>query len=247
MQCKPSILRWLIVPAFSVLAACQTAASPDPVETSFAEAYPAANCEPPKPYGGYLLWAENPSVPPSSTVRLTPWYSAQPGVMEPVPNGCLQIDEVEGPGKLSADGAAVQVGADAASGANVFVRGHVGNSKISGRIIVYEPAVLPLVGRWSQREGECMGAEPLRELVFNGDGTFTVTWAPFEVYKDYWGTYTFDAETGRLVLVPEGGNHVPTDAGLNGVALLDPEGLDPGAGFFGSPMQGKSCSAPFRR
>lgn len=51
--------------------------------------------------------------------------------------------------------------------------------------------------------------QPIEELVFHADGSFSVTWTPFEVYRDYWGTYTYDLETGSIDLEVTGGNHVP--------------------------------------
>ncbi len=38
------------------------------------------------------------------------------------------------------------------------------------------------------------------ELKLTAGGEFDVTWQPFEAYRDYWGTYTYDAATRRLVL-----------------------------------------------
>ena len=49
-------------------------------------------------------------------------------------------------------------------------------------------------------------------------GTFDVTYQPFETYVDYWGSYRFDAATGKLDLKVEGGNFVPSDIRLNGTA-----------------------------
>ena len=51
----------------------------------------------------------------------------------------------------------------------------------------------------------------VQELHFDASGGFSVTWIPFEVYKDYWGTYTYDLATGALSLTVEGGNYVPPD------------------------------------
>ncbi len=51
----------------------------------------------------------------------------------------------------------------------------------------------------------------IEELHFDADGSFSVTWIPFEVYKDYWGTYAYDLATGSISLSVAGGNYVPTD------------------------------------
>ncbi len=238
-------MRCLILPFLVFLAACATPREAKPEISGIAEAAPPPDCTPSAPYGGYLFWMDSPSVPPGSSVRLTPWFTPQPGVMESVPEGCFTADEVDGPGQLLEDGRTVRIAADASSGSVVVVRGRIGDAGISGRIIVYAPQAMPLVGTWSQSGADCGSAEPLRELVFKGDGTFSATWTPFEAYKDYWGTYTYDQ--GLLSLTPSGGNHIPADAGLSGPAGLSGDTLDPGPGFFGSPVRGVLCEAPFRR
>jgi len=57
---------------------------------------------------------------------------------------------------------------------------------------------------------------PIGELIFEADGTFSVTWTPFELYRDYWGEYSFDLASGRIDLAITGGNYVPSDAKLDG-------------------------------
>ena len=208
---------------------------------------PPPDCAPPAPYGGYLFWMEDLSVQPGAQVKLTPWFTPQPGVMEDVDARCLTITEVSGPGQLLEDGRTVAVNPDAGDGSAVLIRGTIGDTAISGRIAVYDRSRLPIVGYWHQRPEECQGSEPMRELVFNGDGTFSATWMPFEVYKDFWGTFTYDAETRELVLTPAGGNHVPPDAKLRATIELTSDTLDPGPGFAGSPSGGPGCDAPFRK
>ena len=56
------------------------------------------------------------------------------------------------------------------------------------------------------------------------DGTFSVTWMPFEVYRDYWATYRYDSEQGTLDLAIEGGNHVPEDVDGSGSFVIDEDG-----------------------
>ena len=51
----------------------------------------------------------------------------------------------------------------------------------------------------------------MRELVFTGGNEISVTWTPFEVYKDYWGRYTDDPDTGAFNFEIEGGNQFPGD------------------------------------
>jgi hypothetical protein len=47
---------------------------------------------------------------------------------------------------------------------------------------------------------------------------------PFELYRDYWGTYRYDSEEGTLDLAIEGGNYVPEDVDGSGYFVVDEEG-----------------------
>jgi hypothetical protein len=91
-----------------------------------------------------------------------------------------------------------------------------GRRLISADVYVDTRASNPLRGIWSQTgEIPCDGTperlplKPILELAFHGDRTFSVTWLPFEVYKDYWGFYTFDQPPGRLNMGIRRGNYVP--------------------------------------
>ncbi len=63
----------------------------------------------------------------------------------------------------------------------------------------------PLLGGWRQSGWKlCTPAPslpagsidpPVEELLFNPDGTFSVTWTPFERYRDYWGHYKYSVVT----------------------------------------------------
>lgn len=106
-----------------------------------------------------------------------------------------------------------------------------GRRVLSGEIFIYTPEANPLVGVWhEQGRTDCASGallepqEPIRELVFKADGTFTVTWAPFEIYHDYWGAYTFDPAVASLSLQIDGGNYVPTQTDLEGGFTIDEEG-----------------------
>jgi len=106
------------------------------------------------------------------------------------------------------------------SGSVFTLRADIENGRriIAIEIRVFTPESDPLVGYWGEVEQRACGTSavivpeaPIEELIINADGTFTVTWFPFETYKDYWGTYTFDPEQGTLELVIEYGNYVPDD------------------------------------
>lgn len=54
----------------------------------------------------------------------------------------------------------------------------------------------PLVGQWTEEvqyacgtKAEVVPKEPLKELILENGGTFSVTWHPFESYVDYRGAY----------------------------------------------------------
>lgn len=92
---------------------------------------------------------------------------------------------------------------------------------------VYEPLAYDIIGFWTElQQLPCDGGAPFEpdpeigELVFEDTGELSVTWRPFEVYYDYWGTYTYDEATGALVLEVEGGNYVPDDLDLEGTASV---------------------------
>jgi hypothetical protein len=79
------------------------------------------------------------------------------------------------------------------------------------RVHVYTPEAQPLVGLWHEEaQIACGTAEVVApetrigELRFGADGTFSVTWHPFEIFVDYWGMYEADREAGTLTLVIEG-------------------------------------------
>ena len=55
-------------------------------------------------------------------------------------------------------------------------------------------------------------------------GDFSITYFPFESYRDFWGKAQFDATAGTLTMTTTGGNRVPANADLSGKATLTPGG-----------------------
>ena len=96
---------------------------------------------------------------------------------------------------------------------------------------VFTPEADPLGRNWREEAQlacdtleEVASEEPIGELQFRADGSFSVTWMPFELYRDYWGSYRYDSEGGTLDLAVEGGNHVPEDVDGSGSFVIDEDG-----------------------
>ncbi len=95
----------------------------------------------------------------------------------------------------------------------------------------YEDAAL--VGRWREEAQIACGtgadvpvapSSRIGEIAFRADGSFSVTWMPFESYKDYWGTFEADNLAGRLSLFVQYGNYVPSELDTEGSYEVAPGG-----------------------
>jgi len=71
---------------------------------------------------------------------------------------------------------------------------------------------------------EITPADPIGELLFLADGTLAVTWVPFEVYHDYFATYTADLDTQTLHFQVSRGNYIPPDVDGEGHIAFDAQG-----------------------
>jgi hypothetical protein len=110
-----------------------------------------------------------------------------------------------------------------------------GEVTLTRDIFVYLPEQHPLAGGWGElAEIDCRsGAERpfvennhIQALYFDPNGSFVVTWFPFEVYHDYWGHYTYDKATQTLTMEVEGSNFLPKNIRLSGRAVIDELGID---------------------
>jgi dienelactone hydrolase len=153
------------------------------------------------------------------------------------------------------DGAAIDrqtgvltIGADTSPGSVFTVTASVENGKYtpSVEVHVFTPESNPLVGNWHEvgqitcdnQQEVSVDSNRIGELVFNADGTFSVTWMPFEVYKDYWGTYTFDLAAHTLSLSVQSGNYEPGDVHGSGRFSIDAQGrLHLEEMWLGTPQQ----------
>jgi hypothetical protein len=150
--------------------------------------------------------------------------------------------------------AAAPVGSQLTVIAELTVRGK--KRRVEGRVLVIDPRPQPWAGLWSETSrllcaspGKAGGPDPtpaekaplIRELMLNEDGTFTVTWFPFERYKDYWGSYAVDGKTGAVTFTVTGGNSVPPPgADLTGTLRIEPGvGLVLSDLYLGAPSNAK--------
>jgi hypothetical protein len=167
------------------------------------------------------LWMANSfTIQPGETIELKPFTRECCVFDTPVENACILWSMKEKvPGvHLDPDG---KVTVDSTAGSGTYeVTGDLeeGKKTLNTKIAIYSPSQNPLVGMWKEySEFDCTTKkefEPelkILEAEFKADGTFSITWTPFEVYKDYWGTYTFDLKTGNITLSNISGNYVPKD------------------------------------
>lgn len=138
-------------------------------------------------------------------------------------------------------------------GDKVVVTANVAGQSVFQEVHVIDPHPNPIAGSWTQ-EGtpQCTGSaptEPVRELVIARDGRFTLTFTPFETYKDYWGTYTWDQATGALTMRAVGGNRIPRGIDLAGTARAANGRLTLRGVWLGQPEPGapRTCTYTFRR
>lgn len=235
---KPAAV--LLVPCLA-LTACvpkPEAAPPPPPDTA---------CYPPVWHFAFLA-TDTKVYRQGATVRVTPTVDISPAGTEALPLRCTSDWSVSGPAALSADRTSITISPDAPVGATVTVGFRHAGKPVEMRFRVVAKDEIVLTGRRSQRSVEgCAAPEPVRELEFRPENRFSVTFVPFETYQDYWGTYAWDADTGRLRLTVEGGNFVPSNLDLDGVAELK-EGRLRLTGLFlgsrdGAPRSG--CSYVF--
>jgi hypothetical protein len=105
-----------------------------------------------------------------------------------------------------------------------------GRRRLTLPVYIYTEEGNPLFGTWSESARlDCAGGtsvpeQRIGELWFLADGSFRVTWSPFELYFDYWGDYSYDLGTGALELTLTGGNYEPSDVDGVGAFAIQPDG-----------------------
>ena len=73
-------------------------------------------------------------------------------------------------------------------------------------------AKMQLVGVWHENSSD---AGSIKELIFRDDGTFSVTKIPFDVSKDYSGTYTIAPKKHILHLKITDSKYTPSDIDIS--------------------------------
>jgi hypothetical protein len=156
-----------------------------------------------------------------AVVKVTPSVDRSPAGTVEIPLRCTSGWRVTGPATLAADRTTIAIAPDAPPGAIVQSNSATPASRSSGNSGSSPKDAVVLTGRYTQQGLEgCVAREPVRELEFQPENRFSVTFMPFETYRDYWGTYSFDPATGKLRLTVDGGNFVPPNLDLEGEAEL---------------------------
>jgi hypothetical protein len=160
---------------------------------------------------------------------------------------------------IDADGN-LTVDASATDGDVFTVTADVENGRkiVTSQVYIFTPEGNPFVGAWEEQSqlacsdgAEVTPESKIYELWFRADHRVNVTWMPFELYVDYWGTYTYDLETGALSIAVENGNYVPADIDNSGTFTIDTEGaLELHDMWLGSPQESAApaeCGHVFTR
>ncbi len=153
---------------------------------------------------------------------------------------------------LAADGSALTVMPSAKAGADVTLSAKFCGRPMTRTIRIVGKDEPVLTGMWRQESVTCTGetpSEPLRELDIKDNGEFSITYAPFESYRDFWGAADANMTAGTLAFTITGGNRVPAGAKLTGKAGLAPDGKLILDGFFLSQPEstGGQCRYVFAR
>lgn len=204
--------------------------------------------------GGFLYWMDPPSIEFGESVTLDPMFTPSPWAFEHLPAGCVGELSVHPEGAVEftrlEDGTPVATVTDQAeNGGVITIRTvYAGEEPITATLSAYDPSTNPLVGIWEQIDYEdCPAGSRILELSFRADGTFSVTWTPFESYRDYWGSYDYEQETGLLTLEIDGGNHIPNDVAIQEVGFYEGNMYLKNDGSFGSNSAGNACDMGFEK
>ena len=146
----------------------------------------------------------------------------------PVPNAAVWTVTPPTPG-IAIHPLTGQLTVDAEVPHGTIVTVHGGTHRAA--LYIYDPNVAPLLKNWRETSqfdcetgDEASPEEGINEIIFTPAGEFSVTWHPFEVYRDYWGTYTYEHDTGKLEMTIDGGNYIPSDFDGDGTVMVEADG-----------------------
>jgi len=173
-----------------------------------------------------------------TTVRIRAWVREEGGPPEFIPAACMRDWKIlpEGAARLSPDRTELIIGADAPAGQKLLVTAEAPGGFTHTESLLVGREEVVLTGHWVQAEVDCPAGpgprETIRELEFDNEGRFSVTWYPFKNNKDYWGDARFDAAGKTLSLTVTGGNNRQPDLLLSGPAEIDRDGRLVLDGFY---------------
>lgn len=183
-----------------------------------------------------VFHAMDPNIPPSLpasrivtgagvSIPINVGHLDQPHVIDPVPVQCMDW-RISPPGaaRISQDGSAIEISADAQPGADIELTGTVRGSRRGAgsetlRIVIIDEITRQLIGTWSYddvRGCEGVQVDPPLEIRFEVNNGLSATWTPFGRYWDYWGRYGWSPESGAFSFEATGGNRVPADISATG-------------------------------
>jgi hypothetical protein len=118
---------------------------------------------------------------------------------------------------IDSDGV-LAVNPSAPGGITLRIYANIENGRriVSNDVYVDTPESNPLRGYWLQTaeipcdgSPEIVATSPPLSLGFRSGNRFDAVWVGFEIYKDYWGLYTFDRTAKKVTLGVLSGNYVP--------------------------------------
>jgi hypothetical protein len=143
------------------------------------------------------------------------------------PLDCTSEWQVSDPalGRISDDRLTLKIAEDARPGAELIISYLGGGKPVRRSVRIVGKDEKVLTGIRGQRSVEtCAVPAKIGEIEFTENGQFSVTFQPFETYRDYWGTYRFDPATGAVAMKLEGGNYRPDGLDLEGTAAFAADG-----------------------
>jgi hypothetical protein len=182
--------------------------------------------------GARATYARLPQVIAGQAYRLALFEQQGPAIRDVAPE-CFQwqFDPQDGV-SFDAPTGLLQVLDNAASGRSVRIGARIADRSPGHASVVGEEIRMarldenPLLGLWREvpparcaAKGSDQALDRIRELEFRANGSFLVTWQPFETYVDYWGRYAFSKPDTTLVLSIENGNFIP--AGFQGAGSFE--------------------------